>query len=136
MRADSLRTAVVCSNYAWTVVNFRLPLIIELKKRGYRVEVITQFDGCESNLEPHVDAMLPLNISRKGVNPLQECVTFFDLAIKLRRIQPDVALFFTIKPVIYGCVAARVCRVPAIATITGLGTAFISDSLITMFSVS
>jgi glycosyltransferase involved in cell wall biosynthesis len=130
MRTSS--TVVICSNYAWTVVNFRLALIKELKSRGYRVEVITEFDGFEDVLTGEVDAIHSLNISRRGVNPLQDLATFADIFCKLRIIRPSIALFFTVKPVIYGSLAARLHNIPAIATVTGLGTAFISNTWITV----
>ena len=45
------RTVVVCSNYAWTVLNFRMPIIRRLKAEGYRVIVLTQFDGFENSIK-------------------------------------------------------------------------------------
>ena len=45
------RTVVVCSNYAWTVLNFRMPIIRRSKAEGYRVIVLTQFDGFENLLK-------------------------------------------------------------------------------------
>ena len=44
------KTIVVGSNYAWTIYNFRMPLIRRLKKEGYKVFVITQFDGYEKRI--------------------------------------------------------------------------------------
>ena len=43
----------------------------------------------------------------------------------LKRLRPAAFLGFTIKPNIYGCIAARSLGIPAIANISGLGTAFI-----------
>ena len=43
-------TVLICSNYAWTVLNFRLPLIKRLSQHGYRVVVVTQYDGYEEQL--------------------------------------------------------------------------------------
>ena len=66
-----------------------------------------------------------------GTNPLRDMKTLFDFVRVLRAEQPDVALFFTVKPVIYGSLAARLLGIPAICTITGLGTAFMNKPWIT-----
>lgn len=122
---------VICSNYAWTIVNFRLPLIRRLKSLGYQVVVVTQFDGFEKKIIDEVDQMLPLFISRKGVNPLVDVITLLDLARILYRVKPDYFLMFTIKPVIYGAIAAKLFDIKSIVMITGLGTAFITNNWIT-----
>ena len=124
-------TIIVCSNYAWTIVNFRLPLIKRLKKNGYRVVVVTQYDGYENQIAECVDQIRPLFISRKGVNPLVDCITLLDLVKIFLKLKPDYLLLFTIKPVIYGSIAAKLFNIKTIVMITGLGTAFIEENWIT-----
>lgn len=69
-------------------------------------------------------------LERKGLNPLQDARSLLALVGLLRTERPDYLFATTIKPVIYGCLAARIARVPhAYATITGLGYAFETDSL-------
>lgn len=116
---------LLSSNYAWTVLNFRMPLIKRLLEEGYRVEVCTQFDGSESDFVNIVDAVHPLFISRRGINPFTDIVSFLNYVKVLRKRRPDVALFFTIKPNIYGSIAAKFTGTACIQTVTGLGTAFI-----------
>ena len=68
-------------------------------------------------------------LDRKGLNPWRDARSFFALARLLRTERPDYLFASTIKAVIYGCLAARVARVPHVyATITGLGYAFEADS--------
>ena len=124
-------TVLICSNYAWTIFNFRMPLIRRFKAEGYKVVVVTEFDGYENEIGLEVDAIEPLFISRKGVNPFVDFLTIIDLVRHLRKLKPDVLLTFSIKPVIYGAIAAKVVRIPVIAMITGLGTAFITNNWIT-----
>ena len=125
------KTAVICSNYAWTVYNFRMPLIRSLKSEGYKVIVLTQYDGYEEQIKLEVDEVKSLFISRKGVNPLVDFFTILDLVRYLSRYKPAILLTFTIKPVIYGSIAAKLLNIQSIAMITGLGTAFINQSWIT-----
>lgn len=126
------KTILICSNYAWTIVNFRLSLINEFKKNGYRVEVITQCDGYEASLEELVDKVHPLQISRKGLNPINDFITFLNILWCLIKVRPGIYLPFTIKPVIYGSLAAKLLNIQTIATITGLGTVFIKNTWITV----
>ena len=131
MPSEKPHTIIVCSNYAWTIHNFRMPLIKRLKKLGYRVIVVTQFDGYEKKIRGFVDQVRPLFISRKGVNPLIDSLTLLDLLRIALVIKPDYLLLFTIKPVIYGSIVAKILDVKAIIMITGLGTTFITNNWVT-----
>jgi glycosyltransferase involved in cell wall biosynthesis len=122
---------LICSNYAWTVLNFRMPLIKSLTNEGYRVVIITQFDGYEEKIANEGYEVLPLYISREGINPIVDLVTLCDLLKKMFYIKPDFFLSFTIKPVIYGSIASRILSISNIPMITGLGTVFISDNWVT-----
>ncbi|NIQ15743.1 MAG: glycosyltransferase family 1 protein, partial [Candidatus Dadabacteria bacterium] len=85
-------------------------------------EVVEQF--AELNMEFH---LLPL--SRSGMNPFIELRTLFAIYSLMRKIQPDIVHLVTIKPVLYGGIAARVARVPGmIAAISGLGITFSSEN--------
>ena len=108
-----------------------MPLIRRLKSEGYNVIVLTEFDGYEDQIRCEVDDIKPLFISRKGVNPLLDLLTLADLGRHLLKCRPDMLLVFSIKPVIYGSIAARILKIPVIVMITGLGTAFITDNWIT-----
>tara|TARA_B100000242_G_C43052762_1_gene491943 strand:+ start:213 stop:1346 length:1134 start_codon:yes stop_codon:yes gene_type:complete len=123
--AENDKSIVICSNYAWTIYNFRMHLIKELKNLNYKVIVITQLDGYEKYLMEYVDEVIPLFISRKGINPFVDFITFLDLFIKFRKLRPKFVLLFTIKPVIYGSIASRILNIKSISMITGLGTAFL-----------
>jgi len=64
-------------------------------------------------------------LRRTGTNPLADLYALWALWGLMRRIQPDVMLGYTIKPVIYGILAAWLAGVPRrYALITGLGYAF------------
>lgn len=74
-------------------------------------------------------SVITYDLDRKGINPIHDLST----VVELKRIflvqKPDILFATTIKPVIYGCLAAHWARVPQIfATITGLGYAFEADT--------
>lgn len=125
------RTIVICSNYAWTVYNFRMSLIRRLKTEGYKVVVLTEFDGYENKIRLEVDHIEPLFISRKGVNPFIDLITIIDLIRRIKKFKPNILLTFSIKPVIYGSLAGKILKIPSIVMITGLGTTFITNNWIT-----
>jgi glycosyltransferase involved in cell wall biosynthesis len=131
LNQNNVKSVLIASNYAWTIYNFRLPLIRSLKAAGYKVVVVTQFDGYENKIATEVDHIHELFISRKGVNPFVDIFTILDFVKHLIRLKPDVLLSFSIKPVIYGSIAAKITNVQSIVMITGLGTTFISDSWVT-----
>ena len=131
MKRASSKTVIICSNHAWTIYNFRMSLIRRLKAEGYKVIVLTEFDGYENQIGLEVDNIEPLFISRKGVNPFVDFFTIVDLVRLLIQFKPDILLTFTIKPVIYGSIAAKILKIQSVVMITGLGTAFITDNWIT-----
>tara|TARA_B100000212_G_scaffold324766_1_gene285882 strand:- start:355 stop:1467 length:1113 start_codon:yes stop_codon:yes gene_type:complete len=125
------KKVLISSNYAWTIFNFRMNLIRRLKKEGFEVIVLTQFDGYEKNIKKEVDEIKPLFISRKGINPFVDLITFFNYIKTILSYKPCAVLLFTVKPVIYGSLAARLTKTSSIPMITGLGTAFIKQSWLT-----
>jgi glycosyltransferase involved in cell wall biosynthesis len=68
---------------------------------------------------------LVIGIDRSGLNPIADLRLLGEYRRILKRMRPAAFLGFTIKPNIYGCIAARSLGIPAIANISGLGTVFI-----------
>ncbi|HEX6660796.1 MAG TPA: glycosyltransferase family 4 protein, partial [Sphingomicrobium sp.] len=68
---------------------------------------------------------IAIDIDRSGRNPLADFALLLKYRGILKRVRPCAYLGFTIKPNIYGSMAARSLGIPAIANISGLGTVFI-----------
>ncbi|MBU2531546.1 MAG: glycosyltransferase family 4 protein [Alphaproteobacteria bacterium] len=67
----------------------------------------------------------PIPMARAGINPLEDLRTISALRAQFRRFRPDVLLPYTMKPIIYGNIAARLAGVPQrFALVTGLGYLF------------
>lgn len=130
------KTILICSNYAWTIFNFRLPIIRSLRDAGFRVEILTQFDGYEIFLKEEVDDMHHLFISKKGINPIIDFITFLNILLIIFKSKPKAFILFTIKPVIYGSLASMIMKIPAIPTITGLGTAFMKSGFLSRIALN
>ncbi len=68
-----------------------------------------------------------VDISRRGLNPVEDLRSLRALRHLYRSAGPDLVHHFTIKPVIYGSLAARLARVPAVVnSVTGLGYVYLA----------
>ncbi len=128
---DRLKIALV-ANTTWNIYNFRLNLIKALVRRGYEVIVIAPVDEYIHYLNS-LEGVTHLTLEglyRKNLNPIED----FKLLLKLKRIyravKPDLVIHYTIKPNIYGSLAARWQRCKSIGVVTGLGYTFLHPGLI------
>ena len=118
---------LVLAGYAPSLVLFRRELLERFVADGHRV-LACAADGDRRTVETlramDVD-FAPLLLRRAGLNPLDDMRYFRAVARLAREFRPDVSLAYTIKPVVFGTLAAARAGVPRrFAMITGLGTAF------------
>lgn len=119
----------VVINTTWNVYNFRLNLLKALQKEGHQIIVIAPHDDyvqplIEEGFEHH-----HLSLDNDSVNTLKELKLFFHLLSLYRKISPDVILHYTVKPNIYGNLAAAFLGIHSISNISGLGTVFLNNKL-------
>ncbi|WP_310535275.1 glycosyltransferase family 4 protein [Novosphingobium sp.] len=125
----------VCANQAWNLVNFRAGLIRALIARGFSVVAIAPPDAeMERRLADMGCAFEPVEIDSAGLSPLRDFATFFAFRRAIARHKPAAWLSWTIKPNVYGSLAARLAGVPAFPNVSGLGTAFIRQGLLTQIA--
>ena len=115
---------VLSANSAWNVVNFRGALARALKGCGYEVFVIAPPDPTGRLQELDVQH-IEVPIERSGLDPVADLSLVLNYRRILKQLQPAAYLGFTIKPNIYGAIAAGGLAIPVIANISGLGTTFI-----------
>lgn len=124
---------IVLGNQARSMSNFWSVLIRRMRHAGHEVVCCTPpgDPDSEAALAAQGARLLHYPLDRKGLNPLRDLRTTGALLRLFKDEKPDLLFSSTIKPVIYGCIAARVARIPHIyATITGLGYAFEADSFL------
>lgn len=119
--------ALMLSNQGRSMSVFWRVLIETMQSRD--MEVVC----CVPDAAPDLQAMnlkvLNYPLDRKGINPIKDLQTLRHLQKTFVAEKPDILFATTIKPVIYGCLAAKWTGVPHIyATITGLGYAFERDT--------
>jgi glycosyltransferase involved in cell wall biosynthesis len=125
------KTILISINTSWNIVNFRSGLIRALKMGGYTVISAAPDDTYTPRLIQMVDRHIHLPMSNAGTSPLQDVLLFLRYLRVLYLVKPAVLLTYTIKPNMYGALAARVLGIPIINNVSGLGTAFIHNNWLT-----
>lgn len=118
------------AGYAESLIAFRGPLMAEFVDSGASVTVTAP--AIDAAMRAHLQSLgaipVSLPMQRTGVNPLHDIAYAARLYCLLQKQGTEVMLAYTIKPVIYGTLAAWFARVPRrYALITGLGYAFTGD---------
>ena len=115
-------------NVDWFFISHRLPLALEALKRGYEVHIACGITDKKEYLESLGLKVHPLNLSRSGTGIKGEIKAFFEIYRILKEINPNIAHFVTIKPVLYGGIASRFLSIhKKVFSISGLGFIFIKQ---------
>lgn len=124
---DPRPLAIIIGSYGPSLINFRGPLIAALLASGRRVLAVAP------DLSPEISAELArlgaasmtAPMDRRGLNPLRDLATLAVLWRLFRATKAEIVIAYTVKPVVYGGLAARLAGVPRFAPIiTGLGFSF------------
>lgn len=108
-------------------ISHRLPIAIRLLDEGFSVHIVSP-DVCPELLKDKGFIYHEIDISRKGKNPFSELKSIFKIIFLFKKIKPDIVHLVTIKPYLYGGIAARIVGVPAVVSaVAGLGTLFIDN---------
>lgn len=122
---------VIIGGFARSLINFRGLLLAELVEAGHEVL------ACAGNNDDAISAELrdmgityyPLGLNRTGLNPVEDVAFLFRLTRFLREKKPDIVIGYTIKPVIYGSIAAFLAGIPKSYSMTqGLGYTFVNKT--------
>jgi len=119
------RIALV-ANSDWYLFHFRGDLARELRDRwGAEVLCVSPDGPYRARLQAGGFQWAPLRLCRQGLNPFQELLALQDLTRLYRGFRPDLVHHFTLKPVLYGSLAAARTGVPRVVNaLAGLGTVF------------
>ncbi|ULJ75098.1 glycosyltransferase family 4 protein [Rhizobium gallicum] len=126
------RCILVLSSYSRSLTNFRLELLKSMVRAGHTVVAA----GPEDDPEVRADlakigvefACVPM--ARASLSPVRDVATFLHIRRLIKRIRPDVIVPYTMKPILYGGIAARLAGVPCRCfLVTGLGHVFSEANL-------
>ena len=134
-------TILILANYANGLFLFRKELLESFKKAGHKVIVSVPFDENVHKLRDMNVELVDTHLERHGMNPLKDLKLFASYMKIMKNTRPGVVLTYTIKPNIYGAMAAKFLRIPYVCNVTGLGTAIegggmLSKILVKMYSFS
>lgn len=122
---------LVLANNDIGLYNFRKELLARLIQDGNEVYISLPEGDKVKLLEDMGCTYVRTELDRRGINPLTDIKLLCRYMQVIKNIKPDKVITYTIKPNIYGCFACRIRKVNAYANITGLGTAFQGDGLLT-----
>ena len=131
-----MRIALI-SNTSWNILNFRLGLIEALQQKGFDVVYYAPYDDSVAEIARRnaVPYRAIEHLQRKGYNPLADVRLTMELYRFFKEDRIDLVLNYTVKPNIYGSIAARLAGTKAIANLTGLGFLFLKKSLANRFAI-
>ena len=117
-------------NTSWNLYNFRLGLIDALQQEGHTVTLIAPEDEYSDKLRKRGYRLITADMDRRGINPLRDVAFFLQLYRIYQAVRPDLTLHFTVKPNIYGTLAASLLGIKIINTVSGLGTVFLKEGVV------
>ncbi len=114
----------------WYFCSHRLPLAVAAKNAGYEVVVVTRVREHGEIIRSAGLKLIPLELDRTARGLLSQFKTVFNLVGIYKKEKPDIVHHVAMMPVIYGSLAAKLTRVPAVVNaLTGLGYVFISSRI-------
>ena len=117
------KTILFLVNHDVVIYNFRLEIVERFISDGHEVHISSPYGDRIEDLKKLGAIYHEVKFDRHGMNPKDELKILKHYNTLIKTVKPDICLGFTIKPNIYGAIAARKNGVPFVANITGLGTA-------------
>lgn len=114
---------IFSNNSLHGLILFRKDVYDSYAKDGIEVILVAPKD-CEFQPEYPNIRFVSVNMNSSGTNPMEDLGYFMQLLRIYRRERPDYIFHYTIKPNIYGSIAAKLCNIPSTAMVAGLGTVF------------
>ena len=121
---------LLSSNSLWNVENFRSHLVESLARAGWELVVATPAGEAERKRFALPARLVPIEMQRSGMSPIEDFTLMRAYCRLFRAVRPKAYLGWTIKPNLYGALAARAAGVPAIVNVSGLGTAFLGGRML------
>lgn len=128
------KKVLMITSSARSFINFRYHLIKDFINKGYGVIACATPDYADKNtfdlLQEIGVKYVPIRIKNTGLNLFFDLRTIYNLFKLIEKEQPDLVFNYTIKPVIYGSIVAKLAKIDSVySTITGLGYVFVGNAL-------
>jgi glycosyltransferase involved in cell wall biosynthesis len=129
-----MKIAVVL-NTSWNIYNFRMNFVRELLAQGHEVHTVAPVDEHTRYLTDAGCIHHPVKMDSRGANPVKDSALILELFLIYRKMRPDIILHYTIKPNVYGTLAASILKIPVINNVCGLGTVFLKNNLVSAIAI-
>lgn len=129
-----MKVAIVL-NTSWNIYNFRMNLVRSLQAEGHEIHTVAPTDDYTHFLIEAGCMHHAVKMDSRGANPVKDLALIVELYGIYKRIKPDVILHYTIKPNVYGSLAASFLRIPVVNNVCGLGTVFLKDDLLSSIAM-
>lgn len=126
------RKILFCDNVLWGLVNFRGSVIRHFVQQGDEVVLVAPQDD-ESIMKvdiPEGIRYIPVRLNRCSRNPFTDLIYCAHLYRIYRKEHPDYIFHYTIKPNVYGSIAARLAGINCTGMVTGLGYGLLGDGML------
>lgn len=117
------RKIIFCDNSLTDQINFREDVINDYAADGFKVILVSPLNCDYHPAYPNI-RHVSLKLTRSSMNPLNDLKYMWRLVKIYHKERPDYIFHYTIKPNIYGTLAAKLCGIPSTAMIAGLGYVF------------
>jgi glycosyltransferase involved in cell wall biosynthesis len=124
---------LISINTAWNLLNFRTGLINGLISSGFEVIAVAPSDKYVAELELLGCRFVHLEMDNQGTHPIRDLLLMWRYWRLLKTEKPDLCLFYTVKPNVYGSLASNFCSIPFINNVSGLGAVFIKGGVLRQF---
>ena len=123
-----MKVALV-ANSTWNIINFRIPIIEALLHAGHHIMVIAPPDQYIGQLRtiPNLEYESLDFLDRKSTDFVSNIQLLREFYSIYKAKAPDLIIHFTVKPNVFGNLAARYLGIPSICVVTGLGYSFLHD---------
>jgi len=118
---------LLIANTDWYLYRFRLSLARALRAHGMDVVLVSPGGPYVASIQAEGFRWRQWEVGRQSVNPLREIKAIADLVRIYHLEQPDLVHLHTVKPALYGSLAAHRARVRVIRSVTGRGYVFLGN---------
>ena len=101
-----------------------------LLAKGYEVHTVAPLDDFTHYLTEAGCHHHAVKMDSRGINPIKDVALIVELWSIYRKIKPDMILHYTIKPNVYGSLAASMLKIPTVNNVCGLGTVFLRKNFL------
>ncbi len=103
--------------------------------QGYEVHTIAPYDEYTKFLTEAGCIHHKVRMDSRGANILKDAALIAELFFIYKKVRPDVVLHYTIKPNVYGTLAASMLKIPVINNVCGLGTVFLKNNIVSAVAI-